>query len=407
VIETGIVPQLVNFLLRDEFPELQFEAAWALTNIASGTVEQTRVIIDAGAIIHLVPLIHSKDPNVQEQAMWTLSNISGDSTEFRDLVLSSDIVPTLVDYAANNWTEVINQSILQNIAFLISNLCRRKPTPPLSIIGPLLPLAKRLYLNHSSNNSEILLDSTWSFAYVSDGGMAHLEAIVNQELIPHFILQLSDVNRTNSEKIITPALRVLGNLIQSDDDTHTQAVLNYSPLPAFGMLLQAPTSTVNIRKEILWILSNIAAGSQDQIQSIIDANILPAVYNLLQQYDLPIALITEAIWIYANIEKGGSVEQVKHVWNEQTLQLLIELFNLNLRPSVIFTVSTLDTLFECIVDLLNYYHKRLNEHRQDLIDYIQLLKELNGETILRNCKMKLRKDLLDQFYHFLSPTFVI
>lgn len=44
VIDTGIVPQLVEFISEDRDAALQFEAAWALTNIASGTGAQTEVI---------------------------------------------------------------------------------------------------------------------------------------------------------------------------------------------------------------------------------------------------------------------------------------------------------------------------------------------------------------------------
>lgn len=40
VISTGLVPRFVSFLNYDNCPSLQYEAAWVITNIASGTKEQ-------------------------------------------------------------------------------------------------------------------------------------------------------------------------------------------------------------------------------------------------------------------------------------------------------------------------------------------------------------------------------
>ena len=92
-----MIPRFVQFLQRGDLPQLQFEAAWALTNVASGTSEHTRVVIDAGAVPIFVQLLHSPIDDVREQAVWALGNIAGDSPKCRDLVLGHGALVPLME----------------------------------------------------------------------------------------------------------------------------------------------------------------------------------------------------------------------------------------------------------------------------------------------------------------------
>ena len=64
VIGAGLMPLLINHLGPKSDAKLQFEAAWAPTNIAS--TEFTHVIVEMGAVDPLARLMRSHSPDVRE-----------------------------------------------------------------------------------------------------------------------------------------------------------------------------------------------------------------------------------------------------------------------------------------------------------------------------------------------------
>ena len=70
----------------------------------------------------------------------------------------------------------------------------------------------------------------------------------------------------------------------------TDAVLRANALPRLKQLLNSEKS--NLVKEAAWAVSNVVAGTPEQIQKVIDADILPDIIKVLFKVGLLIVVCT-------------------------------------------------------------------------------------------------------------------
>lgn len=294
VLDTGILAKLIE-LITSADPKIGFEAAWAVTNIAS--TEYTSVVVDAGAVRPLVAGMMSGDSNVRDQCVWCVGNIAGDSAKYRNMLLETEGALQALFLNIQNPS---NLPLLRNATWALSNFCRGKPTPHPDAVKAILP-ALSFLLSHE--DKDVVQEAAWGVSYLTESEEGPLQAVVDAGVVPRSVALMAHAE----QNVVLPALRIVGNVI-SGSDRQTQAAVDAGAMPAIVPLLNHPKR--NIRREACWAVSNIAAGTPTQIGQLVAVpGLLASVIHQLGKGEF--AVRKEAAWVVSNIATTGTAEHVR------------------------------------------------------------------------------------------------
>lgn len=312
VLTTGVLPRLVELLLCPD-SKIQFEAAWALTNIAS--TEFTQAVVDAGAVPPLVRGMMSADANLREQSLWCIGNVSGEGSQLRDLLINT---PGCVEALLQNLAYPGNIALLRNATWTMSNLCRGKPSPSPAAVQAMLP-ALAFLLNN--DDLGVLTDALWGVSYLTDGDDTTINLVVDH---PGIVKRCVELMSNPNVTVVTPALRVIGNLI-SGSDKCTQVAIDNGALRAIVPLFNNQKRT--IRREACWAVSNIAAGTKEQISTMMAVPGLMSCVTQQLRSNVEWQVRKEACWVVFNVATTGDAEHVLQMVASSVIEPLTSLLD--------------------------------------------------------------------------------
>ncbi|GJR70938.1 importin subunit alpha-2 [Tanacetum coccineum] len=307
VSQSGVVPRLVESLGSKDPLELQLDAAWALTNIASRRSEYTKEVTGKGAVPRFVKLLESDNDSLYYQAVLGLGNIAGDSIECRNLVLEEGVLKCF----SNQLNKLSALPMLKNAAWALSNFCRGKPELSCDQATSALESIQKLI---SSDDGQVLKEACWALSYLSDGPNDNIQAVIDSGVCCRLVKLL------DSPFVLIPALRTVGN-IATGNDIQTRCIINLEVLPRLLKLLT--NDNKSIKKEACRTISNINFGNKDHIQKVIDAGIIDPLVDLLENSESDIK--EEAAWAFLNATSFGRCTQIKYLVSHKCLKPLCAL----------------------------------------------------------------------------------
>ncbi len=288
-------------ILRDEnsTDQMTFETIWILTNIASGTSDQTKVVVESGALDAVIPHLKHHSRKVAEHALWLIGNVCGDSVENRDMILlAGGAKRVLASYNKHVGNQRIGEleSFLSTLYWVVSNLVRGKPLPKKSLVSSLANFVMKQMITIAQgsavfNYADILraaacLSASEFFAAKFSKSPTFLRAVIAKGL------------STRGPEMHASAVLIMGQLCSCEEKV-TQAVIDAGAIPVLADLYLRVSQT-SLRSAILWVFSNITAGTLAQVQGLLACE--EAVKVLLEGLrDSETSIVAEAVYAASNV----------------------------------------------------------------------------------------------------------
>lgn len=396
VLESGVLPRLIELLGHKEKPKVQFESTWAITNIACGEPRHTQLLVSQGAVPYLLDIISAGSDVCREQALWALGNISGDSCDSRELLLSLGILePLLWQLGINSPPHLTVESpsltTMRHVAWTCSNLTKGQPPLPAHFMQPIMYALTELL---QSPDEELIKDVCLALTTVFTLSSVNIQLGLEQGILSR-VAELCDTTGASSTVTSRVAVRTLCAVGLSTEPIHRRTLLltKYKALSSMVKELKLAKDD-SVTKDVLHTLACTLDFDARYLEELLSLDLLVQIGVVLQNSNFVLSVVAGSC--LCSVIEHSSDEILAKI-GSVVLKLLMEVLNtteMGLLEQALFSINRvlcvavlnpsddpLEQLEDRIVLLSSHPSEEISAAAQDIENI------LGGKTF-----MKLRVD---------------
>jgi len=225
-------------------------------------------------------------------------------------------------------------TFMRNMVWSLSNLNRGKPMPSLKYIILSLHCIDIMLkdpISHIAHpgHHQLLQDCCWTLSYITEyhPGSDHygdgdldddderkddgLQLDVALVLLDSGIVDiLIELLFHESDLVVHPALRTIGNIATGSDTVTNKLLQKAGIMEAIARLMQK-TSKLAIKRETLWLISNITAGDIHHVDLVVkNPKVLHNVVDVILAEEQD-CVRKEAVWALSNATANYDIDQIR------------------------------------------------------------------------------------------------
>lgn len=269
-----------------------------------------------------------------DHLFWLLGNIAGDNINYRQELVGKGALDRLC-FLLTEHSSLFTKPSLWNIAsWFLSHLVNKT-----SLYKAQVAKATRLCIKLlDSYDEDTINNSLWALSYLSDGDDSKAEIVTQEGILSKLHLFL------NASKRLEPALRIVGNIASSSNDSVTQKVLDSQILESIKTYCLTSTSSKMII-ESLWCFSNILAGPISHISYVFQIDAIPLIISFIDPTQ-QIKVQREALFCISNALSIFHNDHFKLLQDYGIVEILCKL--------ALESASNMDLILSILVEMVKF-----------------------------------------------------